>query len=59
MWMPKVKKKVVHEYKQFTNNLKIGKPFDYTHILDMINFVEIGQSTNNPEMIANYFINKC
>lgn len=37
-------------------NYEVGKPFDYTHILDMINLIEIHNNVPNASMIAKSFM---
>lgn len=56
--MQKVKEKIVSEYDKLVLSLHVGKEFDYSHIIDMINFIDISEHTNNQEAISNYFINK-
>lgn len=55
MWLQQVKHQIVKDYHKLVMNLHVGKKYDYSKILDMINFTEIGEETNNPNMIANYF----
>ena len=54
MWLQKVKEQVVNKYWKFVDALSVGRTYDYTPILDMINFLEIEDQTNNPEMLAEY-----
>ena len=58
MRMLEIKKKIVSEYYKLVKSLNIGKQYDYNHILDMINFIDVEENTNNPELIKNYFINR-
>lgn len=53
-----MKHAVIKEYQKYLHSLFIGNPIEYQHILDMINFIEAGDVVDNPEMIANYLINK-
>lgn len=34
----------------------VGKPFDYTHILDMINLLEMKDNISNAKIIAKSFM---
>lgn len=56
--MLEIKKKIISEYYKLVKNLNVGKQYDYNHILDMINFIDVEENTNNPELIKNYFINR-
>lgn len=59
MWMQKeIKLKIIQEYKNYLKGLFVGKNYDYQHILDMINFVEVSEYTKNPEIIKSYFLHK-
>lgn len=58
MWVQEMKHAVIKEYQKYLKNLFLGIQTDYQHILDMINFIEVGEVVDNPEMIANYLINK-
>ena len=53
-----MKQKVVFEYSKLIQYLHVGKEYDYQHILDMINYIEIHEVLDNPEIVAKYFLNK-
>lgn len=55
MWL---REKIIIEYKKLIEALQFGKAYDYQHILDMINFLEIKDNLNNPDLIEHYFTNK-
>lgn len=56
--MSPLKQKIVQEYQKMVVALSVGKQFKYDYILDMITFTEMGSTTNNPELIQNYYLNK-
>jgi hypothetical protein len=56
MWVSSLKNKIIAEYNQMVYNYSVGKPFDYTHILDMINLIEVKDNVNNASMIAKSFM---
>jgi hypothetical protein len=56
MWVSELKHKVIREYNQMVLSYEVGKSFDYTHILDMINLIETGISIPNASMISKSFM---
>lgn len=58
MRMQTLKHKIVEEYKKLVKSLQKGKPYDYSYILDMINFTEVKDYIKNSKIIENHFINK-
>ena len=53
--MQTLKGKIISEYGKFIKSLNLGKQYDYTHILDMINFISVGST--RPEFIENFLMN--
>lgn len=55
--MSPLKRKILLEYQKLVRHLQLGYKMDYTHILDMISFTEVGSKTNSPGLLYNHFIN--
>lgn len=58
MWMQKVKERIVKEYQDYVKDLQVGKSHEYSHILDMICFLEIAEYLNNADLLAKHFTNE-
>ena len=49
MWVQQVKQETINEYNKFVYNLSVGKEFDYSLILDMINLIDVYEMLNHGE----------
>ena len=54
--MLEVRHTIIKEYNKMLCAFHVGKPFDYTHILDMINLLEMKDNISNAKIIAKSFM---
>lgn len=55
--LKQLKEKALFEYSCYVDKLRNGYKEDYSHILDLICLIELGNQIDNYEFISQYLIN--